>query len=258
MGSHDESLSSRIGPFWSTLRMFWTLDQVEDWKNSIFTYPSKSKATLSCGNLITLSRDAHNFWNQGRFALKPVEKSNDGKELKIQLFWQPIYEHPPMIDIMTEPVSTKGIHKHHLSPIAKLYWDDPSDPDRGILIFSGDSFTLTTDDPVLRPLPNWKLLKMQWHLARVVGMSAAGDWEDSTFDTETDVSPVEWSIHGEDLSDDNGLRIKRFCVKEAQCSEASFYSFEKNQEWIIDSERERVKAFPLPFHDPNTNALLSR
>ena len=59
MGSYNKSLPTSAGLFWSILRLFWASAEAEDWKNLIFTDTSKSKATLLCGNLITLSRDAH-------------------------------------------------------------------------------------------------------------------------------------------------------------------------------------------------------
>jgi len=38
---------------------------------------------------------------------------------------------------------------------------------------SEDTFTLTTDDPVNKPLPSFKLLHMQWILQRITAMSGA-------------------------------------------------------------------------------------
>ncbi|KAN0086693.1 hypothetical protein V8E54_000381 [Elaphomyces granulatus] len=38
-------------------------------------------------------------------------------------------------------------------------------------IRSEDTFTLTTDDPVKKPLPSWKLLEMQWILQKILAMS---------------------------------------------------------------------------------------
>src|SRR5947209_14710087 len=47
----------------------------------------------ACYNLITLSAEAHWHWNNGLFALKPLEISDDKKKLTVQFFWQPQYSH---------------------------------------------------------------------------------------------------------------------------------------------------------------------
>jgi hypothetical protein len=41
------------------------------------------------------------------------------------------------------------------------------------LIVSEDVVTMTTDDPVTRPLPSWDLLEMQWVLGRLLAISGA-------------------------------------------------------------------------------------
>jgi hypothetical protein len=45
-------------------------------------------------------------------------------------------------------------------------------------IESGDIFTFTTDDPVIRPLPSWELLDMQWVLQRLTAMSGGAGTPD--------------------------------------------------------------------------------
>jgi hypothetical protein len=57
-------------------------------------------------------------------------------------------------------------------------------------ISSGDEICLETDDPVTRPLPNFKLLEMQWFLHRVAAMSGAAEPQDE---------------YGSDSDDDEGL-----------------------------------------------------
>lgn len=43
------------------------------------------------------------------------------------------------------------------------------------LISSGDEIALTTEDPELQPLPDMRLLEMQYFLHRVAAMSGAAD-----------------------------------------------------------------------------------
>jgi hypothetical protein len=44
-----------------------------------------------------------------------------------------------------------------------------------MFIKSGNTFTLTTTDPITHPLPSFPLLEIQWHLSRVVSMSGAAE-----------------------------------------------------------------------------------
>ncbi|KAJ9201897.1 hypothetical protein DTO164E3_3335 [Paecilomyces variotii] len=50
---------------------------------------------------------------------------------------------------------------------------------------SGDTFTLTTDDPQSKPLPSIELLQMQWTLQRLIAISgAAGVNDEELFDSD--------------------------------------------------------------------------
>jgi len=120
-------------------------------------------------NLICLTRDAHDMWNKGLFALKPLELSDDNKELTVQFFWQVPnkYELENRIDFLTPPASSKGLNEGG----GRRLFDDK---DRRIL--SGQVFSFKTTAPEKRPLPSWELLEMQWYLQRLVAMSGAAGW----------------------------------------------------------------------------------
>jgi hypothetical protein len=62
-------------------------------------------------------------------------------------------------------------------------------------IESGDTFTLTTDDPEIRPLPSWELLDMQWVLQRLTAMSGAAETPDV-------------DLYDDDMSSDSMLTIQ--------------------------------------------------
>ena len=171
--------------FWRFLKFFWTNDHIDKWRNKIFPDPQHPDTGVdSCFNLICLTGTAHKYWNNGHFALKPLKLSEDEKELTIQFFWQPQYNHKLTdgVDLLMEPVSSKDLSlvekegkKCFLTRILK----DLSTPK----IKSGDTFTLTTNDPGKRPLPSWELLEMQWILQRITAMSGAAgtpeiDWDD--------------------------------------------------------------------------------
>lgn len=86
---------SRSRPdFWGLLWLFWDNDRIDRWKSEIFPDPQNPNTGVNgCFILICLRRDAHDMWNKGIFALKPLELSADKKQLTIQFFWQPQYDY---------------------------------------------------------------------------------------------------------------------------------------------------------------------
>ncbi len=137
-------------------------------------------------NMITLTATAHDYWNKGYFALKPVSLSEDKKTLQIQFFWQ--RQHPnvkPYMSLLEFPPSTRDI-------------SDPGDcfltrrepveggPATISLLRSGMIITMRTDDPEARPLPSMALLEMQWYLQRIMGIAGAADLEDLDESDESD------------------------------------------------------------------------
>lgn len=161
--------------FWRLLKVFWDGDRVDKWRNKIFPDPQHPDTGVeSCFNLICLAPSAHMIWDKGRFALKPLELSDDEKELTVQFFWQPQYKHKPddRVDLLREPLSSEGLNLIEIEekPIFLTYLSEDRSPRT---IRSGDTFTLTTDDPGSRPLPSWELLEMQWILQRITAMSGA-------------------------------------------------------------------------------------
>lgn len=65
-------------------------------------------------------------------------------------------------------------------------WDDATPHLR-----SGYQFTMTTDDRELKPLPDPALLKLQWNLQRIWGMTGAAEWVDD--DDADDDDPDSWA-----------------------------------------------------------------
>ncbi|OJJ31235.1 hypothetical protein ASPWEDRAFT_187153 [Aspergillus wentii DTO 134E9] len=134
--------------FWATLRIFWTQDKVEAWKDEL-----EPNGTEILQNLITMTRQAHGYWGNARFALFPHKPSDDGKSMDVN---------------------------------GKLF-----NCATGQKITSGTVITLRTSDPMTHPLPSYALLQMQWYLNRIAGLSGAAEFdndrdEDGTFDDEID------------------------------------------------------------------------
>ena len=181
MTGFNQPISLQNAPFWASLNLYWTDEQIALWQKSAvtnlahfnaFTNLAQPAAPINfCGQMIALDPLAHVLWYRGLFALKPIRISHDQRELEVQFFWQHRYRHRGRnIDITTTPRSSEGLQT----------WGGPEDhlyhqgnPPRKIR--SGDRFTFRTDNPVERPLPNWDLLQMQWVLHRVVCLGGVAD-----------------------------------------------------------------------------------
>jgi hypothetical protein len=156
------------------LALFWTPEQLVEWKQRIFPENIPEKDIDGCHNLICLSPDVHRLWTKGLFALKPVKGENPN-EITIQFFWLPTSKHKrhDRIDILTEPQSSRGLADSANAYI--LYGQG------GKKVESGQSFRIVTENPETHPLPDYEILNMQWHLQRLVSMSGAADWYQTDF-----------------------------------------------------------------------------
>ena len=66
--------------FRDQLRIFWGDEQAETWKRKIFPNPYDPNTGVDGAfNLIYLSSDAHKMWNQGAFALRPLDGIDEKK-----------------------------------------------------------------------------------------------------------------------------------------------------------------------------------
>jgi hypothetical protein len=178
--------------FWETLKLFWSDDRLQKWRNAIFPDQNNSdKGVETCCNFICFSRSAHGYWTKAYFALKLIHLSDDKKRLDVEFHWLRQHNHSE-IDILTVPQTSEGLES---GPKAKLL-RFPTDR----IICSGKKISLTTDDPVTRPLPHFALLEMQWILHRVAAMSGAAEIYDD-FDNDDDDAMAlqnEWDSYIED------------------------------------------------------------
>ena len=140
-----------------------------------------------------LSPDAYTYWTKAYFALQPIELSDDKKRLDVKFHWmlrRSRYSHN--VDILTPPSPLEDLDGG--SDIKLFHF--PTDQ----RIRSGDMISLTTDDPVTRPLPHYGLLEMQWIMQRVTAMSGAAEIYDDFNDDDDDAMALcnEWDLYGED------------------------------------------------------------
>jgi hypothetical protein len=159
------------------LRNFWPKEKITAWEATVFPDGPEEHGLETTRNMITLSRDAHDLWNKGAFAFKPISVSEDNTTLTIQFFWQakqPLVM--PVTNLTTIPLSTRDLEGNDKTRLIDCRQSEIR------CIKSGDLFELTTDDPEARPLPSMALLEMQWFLQRVAGMSGAADvFKDSEY-----------------------------------------------------------------------------
>jgi hypothetical protein len=158
---------------WAVLRQFWSQDRVDAWYKAIF-----SSGTEVVYNLMCLGPHVHKYHEKAYFALKPKEISNDKKRLTVKFFWLPRNKYSPTVDILRTPLIPEDLDgRNHGVGLWNFYTDQR--------IRSGDEIYLETDDPERLPLPDWRILEMQWILQRVTALSAAAEPRDD-FSDETD------------------------------------------------------------------------
>ncbi|KAJ5795118.1 hypothetical protein N7457_001717 [Penicillium paradoxum] len=171
---------------WRFVDVFWGPKTAERWRKAAFNNPADPNLAVNdCSNLICLRRDLRSAWSNGLFALRPAWVADDQTEMELEFYWQPRASHKvfDMVDLAKEPQSTKNVNTVDRLIVVVGERGDPTYRP----IESGFRFKLTTDDPVVRPLPSFDLLDMQWHFARLVALSAAANLFDDN-EEEAEVS----------------------------------------------------------------------
>jgi hypothetical protein len=207
MRYEDDTTTQHSLSFWEILRIFWCKERVDTWFHAIFSTPARTEV---CQNLLCLCPNAHAYWERAYFALKPIRISDDKKRLDVQFFWLSSNPYVPRINILQAPSLSAPDHGPNL---ARLFNHETISQ-----ICSGDEISLETDDPVLRPLPNFMLLEMQWFLHRVTAMSGAAEPQDDFHDKDRDNDVVsalqdrldmytedDWDMY---TDDDSGMEIE--------------------------------------------------
>lgn len=175
MRYEDDTITQQSLSFWETLRMFWSKETVDIWYRAIFSTPARTEV---CQNLLCLCPNAHAYWEKAYFVLKPIGISADKKHLDVQFFWLSSNPHVLGVDILQAPSLSASDHGPNLTRLLNS--------ETCTVIRSGDEISLQTDDPVLRPLPDFRLLEMQWFLHRVTAMSGAAEPQDNFHDDSDD------------------------------------------------------------------------
>ena len=176
---------------WRVLGMFYGEDRTAELKEIIYgplesDNHARKTSINQLGNLITLNPSSHGYWNKGIFALKHISGGGYEKttEMVLELEWLPL--HPELsregvrLDQPVENTCALRLAGHGLF---NVYTDQ--------VIYSGYQFTLTTADTETLPLPDERLINLQWFMSRVLRMSGGVEPEDLDYDeTPPMVSPV--------------------------------------------------------------------
>ncbi|QSS56557.1 hypothetical protein I7I53_04805 [Histoplasma capsulatum var. duboisii H88] len=160
------SMSSvpRSSSFWTTLKLYWSEERINQWKAAVFG----EKGGEACSNLLTLAPSVHAYWGRALFALKPLDVSDDGKSIEVQLFWLRPYHRLPEMRVTTSPELPSNLSG--LVQNVMLFNCETRE-----IIPSGTVITIRTDDPDTKPLPNKAILDMQWVLHRLTALSGGAD-----------------------------------------------------------------------------------
>lgn len=185
LGKKDGGWSSRR--FWDILRTFWSEEKINAWHRDAVGTPKK---TERCHNLLCMTPTARAYWGNYRFALKPIELSEDRKSLTIQFYWMPMHDRRARMPILERPSLPDDLPA--CGPL-KLY-DNYTDN----RLVSGDKMVLTTHDPDSLPLPSVDLLQMQWVLQRVAAMCGGAEVEDDYDFSDDDGDDDALDVQGED------------------------------------------------------------
>ena len=162
--------------FWSVLRMFWSEDRVNAWYSAIFT---SAGGTEEVFNLMCFAPTVHRYHERAYFALEPKEISDDKKCLTVKFFWLPQHK-KLLVPLLHTPSIPEDLEDGRCRRTG--LWNVES----GERILSGSEICLETTDPVKLPLPDLRLLEMQWFLHRMMALSGNAEPHDYPDDSDDD------------------------------------------------------------------------
>jgi hypothetical protein len=168
-----------VRQFFLALREFWSGEKVDEWYNAIYEDafgPEKPE------NLILLSPNTYALYTKGYIGFEPVDRDPEGKWLRLKFWWLKQEAYEGDIDFNTIPQfqsyiypSDHGLALHDVRT------------DRALL--SGETIALKTHDPESCPLPDARILEMQWVLNRVsvfAGIAEQGQMQDDDDEGDED------------------------------------------------------------------------
>jgi hypothetical protein len=180
--------SKRVDNFWGVLGLFWPKDKVDAWHAKIFHDNGTLSGTETVENMITFTATLHQFHTEGAFALRPIRITADKSQLELEFHWlkRQVRDSKATVDLLELPTSSRDLLGSGIGQY--LCYMDHGAPTQ---LVSGTKFTMRTEDPVNKPLPDPDLLELQWHLQRILAMSGAAGWKEDDFGDDDDSDPAE-------------------------------------------------------------------
>ncbi|KXX80332.1 hypothetical protein MMYC01_204672 [Madurella mycetomatis] len=151
------------------LTTFWGSEKAMAWRRNF----EAAGITQSAKNGISMNHQIHFWFDNARFALKPLRETPEG--IVVQWHWlkrsvlKPNVYIRPNIDIL-----------HQAGVIDRRWGDTLAHRESGVLIQTGQTFILQRHEH----MPSWELLEMQWNLLRVAALCGAADVMDEYYDFE--------------------------------------------------------------------------
>ena len=156
-------------PLSDMLAAFWGSDKSMAWRR-VF---EDAGITQTAKNGISMSHQIHFWFDNARFALKPLRETPEG--IVVQWHWlkrsilKPLTYIRPNEDILLQ------------AGVMDLNWgDNLAHRESGVRIQTGQTFLFRRHEE----MPSWELLEMQWNLLRVAAICGAADVSDDYYDYE--------------------------------------------------------------------------
>lgn len=174
--------------------MFWTKDRIMSWYQAIF-----AQGTEVIHNLLCFAPHVHSYHERALFALQPGELSSDQKCQKIKFFWMTTHRHSSQqVDLLRRPEVPQAPDRG--SRNVRLF-----DVDTETKICSGQEIDLITSDPARLPLPDKRILEMQWILQQVAALKGRAEpflddysddegWQAVMLEDEKSLYVEEWIL----------------------------------------------------------------
>lgn len=153
------------------IRTFWSPDQASAWCSMI----QKTAVLGSPQNLISLNHQLHWWFDNGKLALKPLRKLDDGS-IVVQFHWLKASGLKPATPLPIGDLDMdKWMHEAGLTDNSswgnlKIHrWS-------GKPIETGQTFILGATNPSLAP--SFELLQLSWDMLRMIAICGAAEPED--------------------------------------------------------------------------------
>ncbi|KAI5300696.1 hypothetical protein KEM55_005718, partial [Ascosphaera atra] len=153
----------------------------------------------NCANLLAFNPLVHRYHAKAYFALQPLHLSDDKKTLTLRFFWlnqDEEYARDP--NYRSEPELFRPEHidaRRARGPKTSTLLDHQADGFHTIV--SGTKLELTTPDPEAMPLPDLRILEMQFQMQLLCAASCEG-----VIGTSDEPEPVQEDVLAYDAASD--------------------------------------------------------